>query len=219
MKMINNEMELKKRTSKRWIILVGLLLCIPLIMLIIFYLPRSLFIDFLFYEEEPVKADVIILLSGNGQRMEKTAELYHDGYADKVLLTNARAPGSTIEYAGSFGIPREDLLTENEATSTYENALYVKSIVLEHGFESALVVTSNYHMRRTRLAYERVFHDTNVSFTYVPYHHNSITRDSWAENEDLFKKEYKKLISAYFLYYDGVITPLRKRFEESIEET
>ena len=213
MKMINNEMKVKKRTSKRWIIPVGFLLCIPIIILTVLYFPRPLLIDFLFYEEEPVKADLIILLSGDGRRMEKAAELYHAGYADKVLLTNALAPGSTIEYAESFGIPRDDLLTENEATSTYENALYSKDIVLEHGFESALVVTSNYHMRRTRLAYERVFRDTNVSFTYVPYHHDSITRDSWEENEELFKREYKKLIGGYFLYYDGVIKPLRKRFE------
>lgn len=166
-----------------------------------------------------MKADLIILLSGDSQRMEKVAELYHAGYADKVLLTNAQIPGSTVEYAESFGIPRNNLLTENEATSTYENALYVKNLVLDHGFESALVVTSNYHMRRTRLAYERVFHDTNVSFTYVPYHHNSITRDRRKENEGLFKREYKKLMGGYFLYYDGIITSIRRNFEDAIERT
>ncbi|MFB9989356.1 ElyC/SanA/YdcF family protein [Bacillus benzoevorans] len=105
----------------------------------------------------------------------------------------------------------------NKATSTYKNALYSKGIILEHGIKSALVVTSNYHMRRTRLAFERVFHDTDVSFTYVPYHHDTITRDSWEENEGLFQREYKKLIGGYFLYFDGMITPLRKRFEEIME--
>ncbi|RID84745.1 YdcF family protein [Peribacillus asahii] len=217
MKILNNEMKVEKRKRKRWVILLGLFLCVPITILTVLYFPKLLLIDFLFYEEEPVKADVIILLSGDSQRMEKVAELYHAGFADKVLLTNARVPGSTVEYAESFGIPRDNLLTENEATSTYENALYVKDIVLDHGFGSALVVTSNYHMRRTRLAYERVFHDTNVSFTYVPYHHDSITRDSWEENEGLFKREYKKLMGGYFLYYDGIITPIRKKFEEVIE--
>ncbi|WP_338449626.1 hypothetical protein R4Z09_26200 [Niallia oryzisoli] len=47
--------------------------------------------------------------------MEKAAELYHAGYAGKVLLTNANAPGSTIEDAESLGIPREDLLTESKS--------------------------------------------------------------------------------------------------------
>src|SRR4051794_28919206 len=114
MKMIKNEIKMEKRQSKKRIIPVGILLCILIIMLIVFYFLRPLFIDFLFYEEEPVKADVIILLSGDGQRMEKAAELYHAGYSDKVLLTNARELGSTIEDAESFGIPHDDLLTENE---------------------------------------------------------------------------------------------------------
>ena len=70
------------------------------------------------------------------------------------------AAGSRVEDAESFGIPRDALLTENKATSTYENALYSKEIILENEIKSALVVTSNYHMRRTRLAFERVFHDT-----------------------------------------------------------
>ncbi|WP_422392220.1 hypothetical protein [Niallia oryzisoli] len=64
--------------------------------------------------------------------------------------------------------------------------------MLEHRFETALVVTSNYHMRRT----------------------DSITRDSWYENKPLFEREYRKLIGGYFLYCDGKITPLRKWFEK-----
>jgi uncharacterized SAM-binding protein YcdF (DUF218 family) len=213
MKLKNNENKVRNR---KWLP-ESLLLCVLVLILLGFFFPRTLLIDFLFYEEKPVQADVIILLSGEKEergRMTKVAELYHAGYADKVLLTNATSPGSSIEYAESFGIPREALLTENKATSTYENALYSKEIVLEQGFESALVVTSNYHMRRAKLAFERVFHDNGVSFTYVPYQPKSITRDSWEKNHKLFKKEYKKLIGGYFLYFDGVITPLRKALED-----
>ena len=180
----------------------------------ILFFPKSRVIDFLFYEEDPVKVDVIVLLSGDSFRMQKAAELYKAGYADKVLLTNALASGSTIEYAESFGIPRDALLTENEATSTFENALYSKDILLLQGFDSAIVVTSNYHMRRSKLAYERVFHDTNISFTYVPYHHEDITRDSWRENKTTFKREYRKLIGGYFLYREGFLDTLREKLEE-----
>ena len=123
--------------------------------------------------------------------MTKVAELYHAGYADKVLLTTARSPGSTVEYAESFGIPRDVLLAENKATSTYENALYSKEIVLEQGIDSALVVTSNYHMRRSKMAFERVFRDSGVSFTYVPYHPKSLTRDSWEKNHDYLRRNIK----------------------------
>lgn len=196
---------------------IAFLLCAAVLVLLGFFFPRPLLIDFLFYEEKPVKADVIILLSGEDKergRMTKAAELYHAGYAERVILTNNRSPGSSFEYAESFGIPREALIGENKATSTYENALYSKEIIEEEGFQSALVVTSNYHMRRSKLAFERVFRDSDVTFTYVPYHPPSITRDSWNKQHRLFKKEYKKLIGGYFLYFDGVITPLRKALED-----
>jgi uncharacterized SAM-binding protein YcdF (DUF218 family) len=203
---------------KKWIrdnrSLSVVLFGIVFIICTILFFPKSRVIDFLFYEEAPVKVDVIVLLSGDSYRMEKAAELYKAGYADKVLLTNALARGSTIEYAESFGIPRDALLTENEATSTFENALYSKDILLEQGFDSAIVVTSNYHMRRSKLAYDRVFRDTNISFTYIPYHHEDITRDSWGENKTTFKREYRKLIGGYFLYREGYLDPLREKLEE-----
>jgi uncharacterized SAM-binding protein YcdF (DUF218 family) len=208
-------MKVKRSRIRR--LLVGIILCIIMMILSVLYFPRTILIDYLFYEDQPEKADAIILISGDNVRIKKAAELYHAGYADQVLLTTALASGSRVEDAESYGIPRDALLTENKATSTYENALYSKDIVLEHGIKSALVVTSNYHMRRTRLTFDRVFHDADVSFTYVPYHHDTITRDSWDENERLFKREYKKLIGGYFLYFDGIITPLRKWFEGIME--
>ena len=211
---------MKVKRRKRWTLLLGLgsILLILLIQLFVIYFPRTLLIDFLFYEDQPKKADAIILMSGDTVRIKKAAELYHAGYADKVLLTTALEAGSRPEDAESYGIPHHALLIENKATSTYENALFSKDIVLEHEIESALVVTSNYHMRRTRLAFERVFHDTDVSFTYVPYHHDNLSRNSWEKNEKLFQREYKKLIGGYFLYFDGIITPLRKKFEEIMEK-
>lgn len=212
MNRVNVRSKMKETISRRSISSVLFFLCILLIILSLF--PRSLLIDFLLYENKAEKSDLIILNSGDAQRMKKVAELYHAGYADKVLLTNALSPDSTIEYAKSYGISRDDILTENAATSTFESAVYTKEILLDHEYESAIVVTSDFHMRRTRLAYERVYRDTNVDLIYVPFHHDSITRDSWKENKELFKKEYKKLIGGYFLYFDGVVTPIREWFEE-----
>lgn len=122
-----------------------------------------------------------------------------------------------VEDAESFGILRDNLLLEYKATSTYENALYSKEIVLDYNFELTLVVTSNYHMRRTKLAFDRVYRNTNVLITYVPYDFESIRRDNREGYEKLFVNEYKKWVGAYFLYHDGVPTPLREILEENRE--
>lgn len=201
MKKFINDIKLENSKFKKGIFLVGLLLFSLMPLYLIFHYSKPLLIDYLFYEDEPIVADLIILVSGDPQRMEKVAELYQAGFADKVLITNALERGATVNDAELFGIPRDSILTENKATSTYENALYTKEIMMEQGFDSALIVTSNYHMRRTKLAYERVFSDTDVSFTYIPYHFKAVTRDSWEEFDKLFKNEYIKLIGGYLFYW------------------
>lgn len=109
--------------------------------------------------DTPEKADVIIMLGGGDKgRMEKAAELYHEGYADYVIITPESAdiyPQST-EFAVELGIPEDAIIEEYEATSTYTNAVESFKLMDEHGFDSALVVTSDYHLKRSKLIYDRV---------------------------------------------------------------
>ncbi|MBB6446741.1 hypothetical protein [Bacillus benzoevorans] len=63
-------------------------------------------------------------ISGEHVRIKKAAELYHAGYADKVLLTTALAPGIAVKDAESYGISRDALLTENKANSIYECSIF-----------------------------------------------------------------------------------------------
>lgn len=163
---------LLKKDRKR-----NFLFSILIIGTLIIFFPREILIDFLFYKEEPVQSDVIVLLGGNQDRMKKAVELYHSGYAEYILLINA-----------------------------HDNAYYSKEIILNHGFDSAIVVTSNYHMRRSQLAFERVFDRTDIKLTYVPYQHDFITRDNWSDNGQLFTNEYIKLLGGYLLY-SNLVSP------------
>ena len=107
----------------------------------------------------PETADVIIMLGGGDKgRMEKAAELYHEGYADYVIITPESRdiyPQSTA-FAIELGVPEDAIIEEYEATSTYTNAVESFKIMDEHGFDSALVVTSDYHLKRSKLIYDRV---------------------------------------------------------------
>lgn len=122
---------------------------------------------YLVVDEAPKQADVIIVLSGDESRLAKGAQLYKEGYADYVLLTRANEEFITKEEAINFGIPESQIILEEEATSTYTNATYAKSLLEEYQFNSSLVVSSDYHMRRTKLSFERVFEGTNMKLTYV----------------------------------------------------
>ncbi|MBC7346985.1 MAG: YdcF family protein [Clostridia bacterium] len=61
--------------------------------------------------------------------------------------------------AGSLGVPRQDVVLERRAASTYENAVHSLEILKERGWHSAIVVTSPYHLRRTRFILERVLRE------------------------------------------------------------
>lgn len=140
--------------------------------------------------DEPVPADVIIMLGGDDRgRLEKAAELYHAGYSEYVMispLSEEYYPQSR-EFANALGIPDHAIIAENEATSTYTNAVLTLELMDELEFESALVVTSDIHMKRSRLAFERVNED-RFDLTYVAalsekgekWHERSYARLLWS---------------------------------------
>jgi uncharacterized SAM-binding protein YcdF (DUF218 family) len=123
--------------------------------------------EFLVISEEPKKADVIIVLSGGVGRLEKAVELYHAGYGDYLMLSRANVPGMTAERAIELGVPKERLILEEKATSTYNTGIYTKDLMESYQLTSAIIVSSDYHMRRTKLSFERVFKDSEIERTYV----------------------------------------------------
>ncbi|UOY91164.1 YdcF family protein [Ectobacillus sp. JY-23] len=146
---------------------------------------------FLTLQEKPAHADVIIVLSGDQKRLEKAAALYKQGYAPYVLLSKSDSKRFSVEKAVKLGISRKHIIEEKHATSTYTNALYTKELLEKRQFQTAIVVSSDYHMKRVQLAFERVY-DESYHFLYVPY------EGDWWSDIRRTAVEYVKL-SGYFI--------------------
>jgi uncharacterized SAM-binding protein YcdF (DUF218 family) len=118
--------------------------------------------------DSPKKADVIIMLGGDSGRLEKSAELYHNGYADYVMISPEieSIRSQSTEYAIELGIPQSAIIEEDNATSTYTNATETMKLMEEYSFDSALVVTSDYHLKRSKMIYDRV-NDGQYELTYI----------------------------------------------------
>ncbi len=120
---------------------------------------------FLIVQDPLEKADVIIVLSGGRQdeRVRQGAELYRQGYAPWVLLSGGEelegiaVPDLLRQQAVRHGIPDSVLLFENHSSSTAEQARFLRPMLEQRGFRQAIVVTSNFHTRRTRYLFRRVF--------------------------------------------------------------
>ncbi|MDP4096531.1 YdcF family protein [Paenibacillus sp. P96] len=90
---------------------------------------------------------------GLQERLEEALRQYKSGKVNKLILTGGlddptfkytEAQGMQ-QYLLDRGIPAADILLENKATSTYENLLYSRSIMEDHGWATAIIITHTFH--------------------------------------------------------------------------
>ncbi|MDQ6600111.1 YdcF family protein [Bacillus salipaludis] len=156
---------------------------------------------FLVVDEAPKAADVIVVLSGGEGRLEKAYELYQSGYARKMIVSNGLADNlweSTIRL-----LPRKSVILERKADSTYESAVYVKKIMKKHKYHSALIVSSDYHMRRVKYNFSRVYKDSDTKLIYVASNTTYDPKAWWLSkhNVGITISEYIKIIGNTFGIY------------------
>lgn len=160
---------------------------------------------FLVIDETPAKADTIIVLSGDKGRLEKGVELFQAGYADKLIVTRTDGPGGLpMKVIERSGLPMSAFIPEKSATSTYTNALYAKEIMDQLSMKSALVVSSNYHMRRVKFSFETVFSGTDTKLTYIAADSNHFDPHKWWSKMVYLKFtvfEYIKLLGYIVKYW------------------
>ncbi|MFS8613241.1 YdcF family protein [Limnochorda sp.] len=113
----------------------------------------------------PASADALVVLSGDpyGLREAEAARLWHQGLAPLVVVTGGPIAWQTVaaevmaRHLEALGVPGEAILVEGRATSTWENAAYTLPLMEAQGARQVVVVTSNYHVRRARLAFRRLY--------------------------------------------------------------
>ena len=162
---------------------------------------------FIFIKDEPEKADIIFIPgSSNWVLAETAARLYKEGKAEKIMpsgmyfyqfgrfmnerVTDERYKGvyrTEAEFLASVlvknGVPKEDVIKEEKATNTYENAIYSKELLREMKFriKSAIICPQAFHARRALMTYSHLFPDTKLYV--VPTNTQNITADNWYNTE------------------------------------
>ena len=138
------------------------------------YLPVSL--------QQSPEADAIVVLGGdvgipifpraasqlNGNRLLHAWRLYRLSKAKFILISG----GNTFPQAGiqgessysakileNWGIPKSVILLDSLSRNTYENAVASRRMLVEHGIDKILLVTSAFHMPRATLTFRKVGFD------------------------------------------------------------
>ena len=164
--------------------------------------------DFIFLEDAPAPADVIFI-PGNGHALpsELAARLYQAGLAPYVLPSGRYAIGTdgfagqksgARTYEGKFetewafmrrilldnGVPEHAILREDEATYTYQNAIFSRKRTDEMGLHitRAIICCMPVHARRARMYYETLYPDAEL--LVCPAADAALTRDNWLSSAE-----------------------------------
>ena len=165
-------------------------------------------------------ADALVVLSGSSSYVERTqraAELYRQGRAPVVLLTNDHTRGGwssalqtnpffvdrAIDELTKQGVPAERIrIVPGVAASTQSEAVIVKDYAASQGLRSILIITSAYHSRRALRTFRKTFEGTGVVIGLEPSSSASPAAFWWLRPSGWrdVAGEYVKLIYYRFVY-------------------
>lgn len=153
--------------------------------------------DFIFAEDVLERADVIFVPGGNYPDCAvKAASLYAEGYAPCILpsgrfskltgmFQDPEGKGRQTEWEYlkdilmEHGVPERAILREDQATFTWENAIFSKQALesMQIDVNKAIIVCQAFHARRCRMYYRQQFPDLELLVCPVETH--GINRENW----------------------------------------
>jgi uncharacterized SAM-binding protein YcdF (DUF218 family) len=141
---------------------------------IVIFTPFSNWLARFFYVQPKLKkAQAIVVLSGGVYPSENLGfltleriiygiKLYQKGYAPKIIFSGGAMqvglrPDAELmaKLALSLGVPEDDILIEGESKNTFENIVNTFKLMQKNHLNSALLVTTSFHMRRAQMVADK----------------------------------------------------------------
>jgi uncharacterized SAM-binding protein YcdF (DUF218 family) len=130
-------------------------------------------------DEDPVRSDAIVVLGDdnyNGDRAAKAAELLKGGWAPRIVASGrflrsyASIADLTEHDLSDLGVPVDAILkVTHRAENTRDEIDVIRHLAMEKHWRKLLIVTSNYHTRRTAFICGRMFpQDIDVRVIAAP---------------------------------------------------
>ena len=170
---------------------------------------------FLVVDRPLASADSLIVMAGSSsERLPVAATLYNNKAVQRILLANDGVMGAfsrerhrnlyLVEWAEeelvSMRVPREAIITLPYSLSgSIYDALQSKKAVSANGLQRIIVVTSDYHTRRTMWIFDKVFEKQSVAIGISPAP-SKITAMPWYRKLFPLSFEFLKYIYYRFRY-------------------
>jgi len=185
--------------------LLHFVLRIGFVLFCLLFFEVSYFSYILTHPDSDVPSDAVLIFMGNEKRIETGYKLANQGLAPCIVLSPAI---DTLRCRFDRKYALKDTVShipEDQATTTFENALYISRIIMANQFKTVILVTSDYHMPRS-LALLRLF----LAGTGVRVHAHPVYGPSGAVavNATLLKLVYNEMVEFWgslFEYIDYLI--------------
>ena len=166
--------------KKKWLYTGGITLFI--FFLLIVFSPKILMLagQWVVVSDTPLRSDAIVVLHTGVElypRLIQAADLYSQGYADKVVINGNRKTDvlrelerkgfrgccawyeDSIRVLNLMGVPRNKVvsISAEDAYDTVSEAEIVGRAVIESGASRILLATSKYHTRRARFIWKKMY--------------------------------------------------------------
>lgn len=138
--------------------------------------------DYMLMHQEIKKADVIVALGSNDLRVADMAnEVYKQGFAPIIFCTGGVAHVGDINETGwdkseaevykerlvSLGVPASNIITENEAKNTGDNAIFLRKYIQQNNlsWKSFLIVCKPFMERRAYATFKKQYPEADIVVT------------------------------------------------------
>jgi uncharacterized SAM-binding protein YcdF (DUF218 family) len=159
----------------------------------------------------PSHADAIIILSDDdftADRASRAAELYHAGWAPVVVASGRwlRPYASIAELMQHDlelrGVPKKAILPyAHNALDTLEELQDLSQFADQHSWKRIMIVTSNYHTRRTRYLARHIF-PQGISVQIVAAPDVNYDPDSWWRTRDGLKLYFHETVGLIVAFWE-----------------
>ena len=181
-----------------------ILLTILIIILLIptIYVARIL-IGFPFTPEQLIvnqpaeRVDLIVVPSGEMERLKYAFYLAEHGYADKILYSGGYVDNYQNDYMNRMRVKGVELVVLSDSISTYTDAILTKKYIQNRNIHKLMLVTSPYHSYRAYKTFTKIIPDKKIISVPVVGSAFKISDAKYKENsfsQQSFKSEQLKYL-------------------------
>jgi uncharacterized SAM-binding protein YcdF (DUF218 family) len=159
----------------------------------------------------PSKSDAIVVISGDEQmaRFAEGVNLYRQGFGAYLVFSGAAFDNGTSnadvmhDLAVERGIPESAILEEPQGEDTWGNAIHTRQVLEEHGLQSAILVTSPYHLRRAQVTFDAAYAGSGIDVTVHAAPDSQWRKLSWWQQSETRRLTFTELQKLAYIVATG----------------